>query len=481
MNALTRFNATTKVKYDVMNTLCAEIEARDAELEAKNTSQDTEINKRVQQTSYDTKMAALDDKNTEQDTAISEKVKVNNVATNVNFISSGEMVETVNGKKFASNTDIIKDRANRTAEQINRTFYKQVCKEFTSDGSDITVNNGMDGYVLSGEIKGQTVKCVADKNIKTTLIQSSTKTSALTSKATDTNAKIYTYVFYASRIVGTPKVQLTQSNDAGSAVSVVDAKLGINTKTFTSNISDIGKIGLNSGSSTDAEIDIDYVSVVEGNASLSGYVPFGLSSTKAIIQNNRIQYPIYATQADKISNIPISLGGIGGVYDTLTLNEDGSGFYTQNYKTYVADKILSISRYTNNNHLVLVNADFGYKSGGNYICDKIGKLTSTGYDNVSAQGHLYSNTDGSLRYVVPTGTETMPIQFPITIFGQLKTPVVTIIPKDLMPTILTTKANTINLDSVVKASSLKVSLPVDRITELQSQVTALQNAVLLLQ
>ena len=93
MNALTRFTSGTPVKFDVMNKMCTEIEARESELEQeiqdKVTSAElTEFAETLSAefTSRDVKITALEDKNIEQDTAISEKVKVNNVATNVNFI-----------------------------------------------------------------------------------------------------------------------------------------------------------------------------------------------------------------------------------------------------------------------------------------------------------------------------------------------------------------------------------------------------------
>ena len=63
--------------------------------------------------------------------------------------------------KLASDTDHVEDRAGRTQEQINRTFYKRMCKEIPSpNGGPITVKNGEEGYVLSAEIEGKTVKNV---------------------------------------------------------------------------------------------------------------------------------------------------------------------------------------------------------------------------------------------------------------------------------------------------------------------------------
>ena len=59
--------------------------------------------------------------------------------------------------KLASDTDHVEDRSGRTQEEINRTFYKRMCKEIPSpNGEPITVKNGEEGYVLSAEIKGNT-------------------------------------------------------------------------------------------------------------------------------------------------------------------------------------------------------------------------------------------------------------------------------------------------------------------------------------
>lgn len=59
--------------------------------------------------------------------------------------------------KLGSDTDHVVDRAGRTQEQINRIFYKRMCKEIPSpSGEPITVENGEEGYVLSAEVKGNT-------------------------------------------------------------------------------------------------------------------------------------------------------------------------------------------------------------------------------------------------------------------------------------------------------------------------------------
>ena len=79
---------------------------------------------------------------------------------NFNVLSNSQSISKINDYVIASDTDHVTDSGSILQSKINRVFYKNMCKEFSSNGEAITVNNGMDGYVLSGKIEGQTVKSV---------------------------------------------------------------------------------------------------------------------------------------------------------------------------------------------------------------------------------------------------------------------------------------------------------------------------------
>lgn len=411
MNALTRFTSSTPVKFDVMNKMCTEIEVREGELEQeiqdKVTSAElTEFAETLsgEFANRDVKITELEAKNTEQDTAITEKVKVNNVSANVNFVVSDTVVEKLEsgGKtlKLASNTDIVKDRATRTQEQINRTFYKQFCKEFTNTlGTDITVSNGMDGYILSSEIKGAT------------------------------------------------------------------------------------KIFKRAKGSQDAWVEILSTETRDTNT-----YEYKLDSTQGILQNNGIQYPIYLTQLDATNKTPILLGGVESVYDSLIISEDASGLLTQNTnkvswngsENITLNSAIQEIGYTS---FTIPSTDFKTNSKS-CICDRFLNASNTSVGGEFIYVGLAISikiANSKLATQDVAGFKAWLTANPVTVRYQLATPIITTIPKELMPVILTTKANTIGLASAVKPSSLKVSLPVDRIAELQSQITALQNAVMLLQ
>lgn len=438
------------------------------------------------------------------------------VNNNFSVLSSTKAIGAINDYTLAVDTDHTVDRSNRLQETINRTFYKQFCKEFTStDGTDIVVGNGMDGYVLSGEIKGQTVKNEFYARINGSVVDSQ---GVITIQGTTftgfEHAQSSTVMVNSIRILKpstkyTVVVEVLETNYTGNLicgfgtsttnilVSSTGIKTGIFTTTSTTLATDV-VVAKNTiaDRATDKKI-VFKLGFYEGDLTANNpikTIQFGLSSTKAIIQNNGIQYPVYATQADKTSNIPISLGGVGGVYDTLTLNEDGSGVYTQNFKIGEV-KNLTYTKAVETTEFAsfgtpLTNAKvFNNSSIANAIANFLNVFSTVDIYNATKKGFSI-NSNGWLYLSLPktelTTLDSVGVNKWLSDKGfvlcyQLATPVTTAMPKELIPTILTTKANTINLDSAVKASSLKVSLPVDRIAELQSQVTALQNAVLLLQ
>ena len=67
------------------------------------------------------------------------------------------------------------------------------------------------------------------------------------------------------------------------------------------------------------------------------------------------------------------------------------------------------------------------------------------------------------------------ISNPIELCYQLDTPIVTHIPKELVPTILTQQTNTIEVGGAVKPSSFKVTVPVDRLAKIEARLQALES------
>ena len=297
--------------------------------------------------------------------------------------------------KLASDTDHVEDRSGRTQEQINRTFYKRMCKEIPSpSGEPITVKNGEEGYVLSAEIKG--------------------------------NTQLF------KRAKGSQDEWIVIPNDEGRDTVAFEYKL---------------------------------------------------DSTQAIISNNGEPYPIYANEEDKANKKVISLGGLGDTKDTLEILEDGSGIWIQDTKELIFDGSESWAEETSGIYRL---------SSTEYVFGKI--LNSEG--KVRVKSNLYNGDTWSNGWVkdsivfLHTGgalfvrdTKIANVQdfksklstTNLIVRGSLGTPIIIHIPKELVPTVRTHKTNILEAGGAVKPSSFKVTVPVDKLAEIEARLQALES------
>ena len=297
--------------------------------------------------------------------------------------------------KLASDTDHVEDRSGRTQEQINRTFYKRMCKEIPSpSGEPITVKNGEEGYVLSAEIKG--------------------------------NTQLF------KRAKGSQDEWIVIPNDEGMDTVAFEYKL---------------------------------------------------DSTQAIISNNGEKYPIYATEEDKANKKVISLGGLGDVQDTLEILDDGSGVYTHSLYDYkcTGDEYLSVlATQTSNTFGVLISPVVRFKNGI-ATCDKLNKNTSYQADEIgfsfagTGKDELVIRFDKTQISTVEQAKLWLKTNTP-TFKGARLTPTVTHIPKEIVPAILThNQTNILEAGGAVKPSSFKVTVPVDKLAEIEARLQALES------
>ena len=297
--------------------------------------------------------------------------------------------------KLASDTDHVEDRSGRTQEQINRTFYKRMCKEIPSpSGEPITVKNGEEGYVLSAEIKG--------------------------------NTQLF------KRAKGSQDEWIVIPNDEGRDTVAFEYKL---------------------------------------------------DSTQAIISNNGEKYPIYATEEDKANKKVILIGGVGDVYDTLELKEDGSVIYTQNTKNLVLNGSENWKLDNDGIKNLDTTAIFGNLPGSTDKVRVIGDMYkgdtwNNGWVNDNI---VFMHPNGGL-FIRDTSIATLE-EFKaklsttnLIVRGSLGTPIVTHIPKELVPAILThNQTNILGVGGAVKPSSFKVTVPVDRLAEIEARLQALES------
>lgn len=384
--------------------------------------------------------------------------------------------------KLASDTDHVEDRSGRTQDQINRTFYKRACKEIPSpNGEPITVENGEEGYVLSGEIKGQTVNSISCTNKLDCFSMkfgemTIDKDGWLNFKRGTGNKYLSIKTSYANLQPSTNYTLVIEVDkfEVGCIMANVDwistsfvANLGQKVQTTgihrfnvtTKDVLESNAITLcihpNYGASTDenAQGRIRVGIYPEGHT--GGYVHVdkkGLNSTQAIISNNGQQYPIYANEEDKANKKVISLdGGITQeTDDTLIISDDGSIMLVKNYVNQIIDGSRADLRFANyseeNKKIVFTKLNDGSRTGWSWAKCNVLDYNANAYSS-NVAGYGYSpDTNGNTYFAMNSDLfetkdlegikkylNTNPIQFSFV----AKTPTITHIPKELVPVILT--------------------------------------------
>ena len=415
--------------------------------------------------------------------------------------------------KLASDEDHVEMSTGRTLREEYMGVLKTMGKDFTSsDGSPVEVNNGIEARVISGEIKGQTVK-----NYAKTIERSSFSSVTGQTKIDDMNNIItidtpteYSNCFLKKGAELLPNTKykvvliilentlsgpFSINNGAHSGTvfagsfDLPKGSTGVKEFMFTTKSDVSGDIilrmfaGVGSG-----RIKLQAMVVEENATTPTSYIPFGLSSTQTIISNNGQQYPIYANEEDKANKKVISLYGIGESKDSLDVKDDGTGVLTKNVlfttansntwtKAVETDTMVSFGT-------PLLNAKgFNNSIVATCICDPLKVFATTAVYNATIKG-IAINQNGWLYLSVlktdlvtldSSGVNTWLTNVGFKLWYQLATPIVTHIPKELVPTILTHKTNILEVGGAVKPSSFKVTVPVDRIAEIEARLQALES------
>ena len=401
--------------------------------------------------------------------------------------------------KLASDTDHVEDRSGRTQEQINRTFYKRMCKEIPSpSGEPITVENGEEGYVLSAEIKGQTVKNeITDiEMLTTTQWETTTRIEYISDgwfrahrNGSDTFVGRKTTTINVSDLKNMTLIMEIRKNTLTSDCVLSGGRFG---KAPKAGEAGIFKIPYNAIASDthfnyfvlkgDGEIEFRYTLIKNENVSsvTEGFV--GLSSTEAIISNNGKQYPIYASEEDKANKKVILLAKVGDIVDSLTVSEEGNGIYTRYLNKILFDGSEPWQLVEDREKTLrfnYINTSAGVYLNGVGALDKVpfGNPRSGDVEGFSCLNNAFciSVLKDKLETHDLNGFKTwLSINIPKGIY-QLATPVITHIPKELVPTILTQQTNILEVGGAVKPSSFKVTVPVDRLAEIEARLQALES------
>lgn len=444
---------------------------------------------------------------------------------NFSVLSNSQSINKINDYAISTDTDHVQDRTGRVQDTINRVFYKNMCKEFTSNGEAISVNNGMDGYVLSGKIEGQTVKnlcpTIKKENVKDTT-NSAISVDGLNMKITITcdglnvtnpdisniykniepNKKyILKYWIYENSLSSSFEL-----NAGGSAIGTFTPTINI-TQGFTGvkEIEVTSKSDLTNATSlirtyTPSTLigKVVYsVALFEvGSKTSDKIVPFGLNSTQATIYNNQLKYSFYSSLDDKLAGRVLDLGGIEGARNTFEIKEDGSGVYTQNGKyividgtdkiglTYVGSNTPWDTTNTNvwHNNVFISDWKIGQTT---FLADKYKTATESNRDLNVEMVHCHTSNNGLYIQIARSNMidgsissfKTYLQTNPIKVIYQLATPIVTHIPKEIMPTILTQLQNDFKVDSAVAPYKTTIQMPINRVADLETRLAQLEKVI----
>lgn len=391
---------------------------------------------------------------------------------------------------FGSDEDHVEMGTGRTLREEYMGVLKTLGKEFTStDGSPITVDNGVEARIINAEIKGQTVKniCKTKNNYVFTAtdfrLTLNDKEQILIANKT---YSIFTKVKSKTGTHGLFKLWTIPTTTGVNGNPTLDiSKVGINKTLYTAPANDtyIGNFGLQTPSD-DCSIDIEFIAIVEGDVNINDYIPFGLSSTEAIVSNNGQQYLIYHPTelnedgSKKVILLPfaedkVAIDETGSVtwintYDMVTLNGKEDTWQewsdTQNKTKNFRVLIQGIKAPTTNSDILKAMCN------GFSVISRTAQYTNATNLSVSCYSTKYlSFIDTSVATLAEFKAKLQ--ANPIVFLYQTETTNTTVIDKSIVPTILThNKTNIWEVGGAVRASSFKIVQPVDRIAEQQAEI-----------
>lgn len=403
--------------------------------------------------------------------------------------------------KLASDEDHVEMASGRTLREEYMGVLKAMGKEVPSaDGSPVKVPNGIEARVINAEIKGQTVKnefYALPNNIRFSngmMVLSGSISGVQQQQKESTFNKCIGILkpnTVYSVVLDVIETNYTQPMvfGVGNTVDIDVSTTGIKVGKFTTPSSVTGDTLITLQNKVADQVAGRKIAFkfgfYEGDLTIKNPIKspkFGLSSTQAIISNNCEPYPIYANEEDETNKKVISLGGVGDVQDTLEILEDGSVVLTDIFDRVTLDgsEDEKWSLQGANRIICPINGLFGGEiNTTNCICDTINSsswntLTSKDNQNLIATindhvgiGTGFASTEQELRQKLQAN--------PIAIIFKKKIPTTTHIPKELIPAILTHKTNILDVGGAVKPSSFKVTVPVDKLAEIEARLQALES------
>ena len=434
------------------------------------------------------------------------ELEPNEIQRNLQALNNSPAIKELHTTDSTGKTSILKwaTDSHHTAMACGRTLEEEYTsllgkfgKEIDSpDGSAIQVNDGISGKVLKMSIKGQTVKNVLPTEDIITITGTGTNYTIRTipitrvQLKTSTTYTIYTFVYENSLNDAYHNVHIHTAQPFVTGQQIPAKQTGI-FRVVTTTKAEFSQVSIairNTTSTTTETGTIKYRQmIIEGDVNnITSYIPFGLSSTQAIISNNGQQYPIYEptiqgktrildadtglvptdptlpalkdgdvldlatrtiTFANKATRVltdeevkaysafkkVILCSGVDGVSDTLALKENGSVIYTKLFNTGSNIEVQGMR--SDSVQWVNIWKKSDALSKSNSVSEKILFEKYSGEVNTTDNHNLYG-----LKFPLNTFATLEDAQNYFNgskFIYQLKTPTVTVIDKSIIPTILT--------------------------------------------
>ena len=394
----------------------------------------------------------------------------------------------------------------------------------SADGNPIQVPSGIEARVINAEIEGQTIKNELANSVPAKILSGSDNFMSLKLLLGNyTRIYVYAECKNINKTAEskfTGRASALDGTGTQFSTGTIDIKegLAIYTFTFAKPVGNDFQINTDTSKVQSVGVNVWGVFVNQNDISLcKSKLEGGLNSTETIILNNSQQYPIYEptiqgktrildadtglvptdpllpplkdgdvldlatktiTFANKSTQVltdeqvkaysafkkVILCHGLGSVGDTVTLNEDGSGRVESKYKDINADSTQSwnTNAITTTHVQILLYVNDGL-ANGLAISDKIplrGSISATKYVYIDVPKTSLGDLTGLSDAQIYTKAREYCMSLSGFIRYQLATPIVTTIPKEIMPTILThNQTNILEVGGAVKPSSFKVTVP----------------------
>lgn len=460
------------------------------------------------------------------------------VQHNVSCITRGNSVNGMikKGEKgqdtlthFSTETMYIEDKTGRTQEDINRVFYKNMCKEFVSEnGDEIQVQNAKDGYVLEGEIIGNTVINVADSD---NFIIESVQKKVVCSGDLLVNT-LYTMLFESDKESTTLAIHQEKVDGTSLGIVKTGIKQGLNKITFTTTEDMLlNGLAIHGEETEPYPIELTNCVILQGEYTdypMNMPIPRGTNICEAIIENNGEKYVIYEPVLFGIQengfapddpSLPIIKKNDLLIFDAgMIISLDGTIKYLtqEEVKSYYKYR-KPIQLPTKEDKLIL-NADGSAdwirtyeriqipRDGRGINPRKIGYVAYSDTTRVAYKDKMfYKNMPKSLNYVqalnhdariginpdIVEGNEDYFMNV-LNLFKNWEgiaefytvrdsgTHCLHINAKHLKPIVTYNNENNINVGGSCKPSSFKLSVPVDRIKELEKSIPSIEKETIVL-